>query len=139
MSTKRTRSNALVYKRLRRDAGRELGCAATDEAAVTLANYRFVRATLQHRLVAGAVINVNELLALDAAIKAILVEGRKTRPTTVTIQLVSPDGTPAGEIMDGKRVPDATAPADAKAAADQRHDARVESAARLQPVRVMAV
>jgi hypothetical protein len=87
---KSDRSQALAFKRLCREAGRDLDCAATAEVALTLATYRLARGVLTARLMAGHVINTNELLALDEAIKQILAVHNKAKPIQVDIQIINP-------------------------------------------------
>jgi hypothetical protein len=64
-------SHALRFKRLCREAGKELGVKPTAEIAVQVATYRLARTSLQARLIAGGSVDATELLRLDEAIKAI--------------------------------------------------------------------
>ena len=81
------KSQALRFKRLCREAAKELGVAATAEVAVTLATYKLQRYALQSRLIGGGVVNTAELQQVDEAIKAIR---PAAGPLKVEIEFVGP-------------------------------------------------
>jgi hypothetical protein len=78
-------SRAQRYLRLLREVGRELNEKPTSEMVKHVATLRLMRENLQIRLLAGERINPADVLALDAALKQYLPQGK---PIKVEIEIV---------------------------------------------------
>jgi hypothetical protein len=72
------------FDELCRAAAEELGVDPAAEIAVTLATYRLARTAIQARLIGGSVIDVDELLRVDEAIKAI----KPPQMPKVTVEII---------------------------------------------------
>jgi hypothetical protein len=84
------KSQALRFKRLCREAGKELNTKPTAETAIQLATYRLQRSALQAKLIAGRAVDTGQLLQIDAAIKGIQ---PAAGPLKLEIELVGPSVT----------------------------------------------